>query len=130
IGYGLWQRRFGADPALVGKTLTLNGERYEVVGIMPPGFQFPREADLPPGFQFPRRSELWTPLAFSLSQMKDRGSRYLAVIGRLKRNVTLSQARSEMTNIAHRLEQQYPRENTGWDVKLVSLHEQIVGRVR
>src|SRR5258706_7959783 len=130
IGYGLWQRRFGADPALVGKMLTLNGERYEVVGIMPPGFQFPREADLPPGFQFPRRSELWMPLAFTPSQMKDHGSRNLAVIGRLKRDKALTQARQEMTNIARRFQHQYPKENTGWDVKLVSLHQQVVGRAR
>src|SRR5438093_485251 len=53
VGRGLWHRRFGSDPNLVGKIITLNGESYTIVGIMPPDFHFPREADLPSGFQFP-----------------------------------------------------------------------------
>src|SRR2546425_11992643 len=84
---GLWQRRFGADPLLVGKAVTLNGSGYTVVGIMPRGFQYPAE------------TELWTPMApvGPLQQlMALRSNLWMSVIGRLKPGVPLLQAQAEM----------------------------------
>ena len=132
VSHGLWQRRFGSDPALVGKTLTLNGQSYTVVGIMPPDFQFPHQS-----FQFAERADLWVPLTFSTEQIRERQGPYNHhVIARLKRGVTLEQAQAEMSTIAGRLEQQYrsyrgPKgEDGGWAITVVPLQEEVVGKTR
>jgi putative ABC transport system permease protein len=130
ISHGLWQRRFGADPKLVGQTLTLNDESHTVVGILPPDFQFPRRGELPAGYQFPRRVEVYLPLALTPDQAGNRGRHYLAVVGRLKPQVTIRQAQAEMDGLAQRLQQQYPQSNTGKGVRLAALHEQVVGKAR
>ncbi len=98
LGHGLWQRRFASDPGVIGKTLMLDGERYTVVGVMPPRFKYPEFA------------ELWTPLALDLSKVS-RGEHFLDAVARLKRGVTVEQAQAELDNIARRLEQQYPETN-------------------
>jgi predicted permease len=118
IADGLWRRRFGADPSAVGKTVTLNGEGYTVVGVMPAGFQFP-DAE----------TEVWSPLALDPQDQSSRGSHYLSVVARLKPGVTLSQAQAEMDAIAGRLEQQY-QVNTGHGVNVFALHDEVVGGVR
>jgi putative ABC transport system permease protein len=118
LSYGAWQRRFHADPDIVGKPVTLNGEPYTVIGVMPAGFQFPR-ADI----------ELWSSPAYDL-KTRNRRSHYLFGVGRIKRGVTPGQAQAEMTTIARRLEQQYPESNRGSTVNLVPLQEQMVGRFR
>ena len=121
MSYGLWQRQFGADPALLNKTVHLNGESYTVVGIMPRGFQF-------------LDRDLWVPLV--LDPLKepwraDRANRNLSVFGRLKPNVEIDQAKSEMNVIAARLAEQHPQENTGWGLHLRSFYQWIVpGEVR
>ncbi len=115
LSHRTWQSRFGADPDLVGKKLTLNGEPYTVIAVMPPGFQFPNPA-----------VELWTPPAFNLEGL-DRGSHFLFGIGKLKPGVT---AQSQMTAIANRLARQYPGPNRDSGIHLVPLHEQLVGGVR
>jgi len=118
LSYGLWQRRFNSDPGIVGKTLALNGESYEVVGVMPARFQF-----------LSSQFELWTPLVFSDAEASARGSHSLAVVARLKPSVKLEQARAEMDTIARRLEQQY-QVNAGHYTNVIPLHEAIVGNVR
>ena len=127
VSYGLWQRRFGGDPGLVGQSITLDNESFTVVGIMPAGFQFP-------GAEFPARyadrSDLWTPLAFGPDGWRFRYRTNLAVIGRLKPGVSLSRARAEMSAIAPRLAQDYPNTNGGWTLWLTPLREQSVGRIR
>jgi putative ABC transport system permease protein len=119
LSYGLWQRRFGSDPALVGKPLTLNGEPHTVVGVMPKGFEFPTRED-----------ELWVPIAFTQQQAASRGNHYLEVIARLKPGVELEQAQAEMSTIASRLSQQYPEQNTELGAVVVPLHEQVVGDIK
>ncbi|MBD0372275.1 MAG: ABC transporter permease [Pyrinomonadaceae bacterium] len=125
LSHNLWQRRFGADREIVGKTITLNGDSYQVVGVMPPDFEVPRFAGI--GYEEP---ELWAPFAPDLSQWGRNGRSVDAAIGRLKPGVGLQQAQAEMVSIARALQQQYPESNVNASIGVVSLHEQLVGRVR
>ncbi len=118
IGHKLWQRAFGANPNIIGQTLTLNSRSFTVVGIMPPGFEFPREA------------ELWVPLAWDDKERQVRSIHDYLVIARLKQNVSLEQAKAEMNTISSRLEQQYPQENSGWGAVVIPLREDLVGDYR
>jgi len=113
IGYALWQRRFGADPELIGRRLSINGERYVVIGIMPPRFHFPEYADL------------WLPLVRDASSPRDRGE--LSVVARLRPGSTLEHARTEMNEIARRLESEHPVTNAGKGVVLMPLRQYYVG---
>jgi len=115
LSHRLWQRRFGGDAGIVGKNLTVNGRSVTVVGVMPPEFKFPVNA------------EVWTPLLSDTGEMRARGSRYFSVIGRLKPNVNLEQANAEMNGIAARLASEYPQTNANWGVRVRGLHETIVG---
>jgi predicted permease len=119
LSHGLWQRRFGADPALIGRALTLNGESHTVVGVMPPHFQFPTAED-----------ELWVPIAFTPNEAANRGRHFLQVFARLKPGVALEQAQAEMNTISARLQQQYPNSNTDVGAAVVPLHEQLVGDIK
>ena len=115
ISYRLWLRRYGADPSLIGRTITLDGEQYTVVGVMTDNFQFPKDCDV------------WTPLVFGDDglRVEEKGIE-LYVIARLKTGVTLEQARGEMSGIAHKLETEYPATNAGRDIKLTALRESRV----
>src|SRR5215212_8556503 len=119
LSHGLWQRRFGADPKVVGRSLELNGQSFEVVGVMPPGFQFPSPED-----------ELWVPIAFTQQEAASRGRHYLEVVARLKPGVSVEQAQAEMSTIAARLQQQYPEQNADLGAAVVPLHEQVVGDIK
>jgi putative ABC transport system permease protein len=99
LGHRLWQRRFSADPAVVGKVVLLDAEQYEVVGVAPPGFDFPLGA------------EIWAPLSFDAAAAARRQSRYLSVIARLAPGRSLDDAGSQMAVVARRLEEQYPDAN-------------------
>jgi putative ABC transport system permease protein len=119
ISHRLWRDRFGADPQAIGKTMTLDGKSFAVIGVMPPGFQFPEEA------------ELWAPVAHVYTGILDnRNAGSLNVIGRLKTGVGLKQAQAEMETISRQLEQEYPNANTGWSVRLIPQHELIVGDIQ
>jgi len=123
LSHSLWQRRYGSDPGVVGKSLTLNGAGVTVIGVMPPDFEFP-----PPGPGFSsNRPDLWVPLPVDALNSR---TNYLTGIARLKPQITLAQAQAEMTTIASRLGQRHPETNTGWDVALVPLHQQVVGKIR
>src|SRR4051812_47367398 len=95
LGYNLWQRRFGGNPKIVGQGITLNGNPYQVVGVLPPGFKDPLPSQR-------NASELWIPLTLNLDANLRR-SDFLSVVARLKPNATLAQARAEMNTIASRL---------------------------
>jgi putative ABC transport system permease protein len=118
ISHGLWQRAFGASPGILGQTLTLNSRSFTVVGIMPAGFEFPREA------------ELWIPLAWDDKERQVRSIHDYSVIARLKQNVSVQQAQAEMNTISSRLEQQYPEADKGWGAVVIPLQEDIVGDMR
>ena len=120
LSHGLWTQHFGSDPQVIGKSLTLDGESYRVIGVMRNGFQFPRGV------------QLWLPSEFderSLSP-RARGAHYLTVIARLKPGASIDQAQAEMVAISKRLEQLYPNTNTGWTSKVVALSEATVGNIR
>jgi putative ABC transport system permease protein len=120
VGEAIWKRRFGGDPKLIGKNITLDGEPFTVIGIMPQSFQFPYRQSI---------TELWVPINNGPQLMGDRGTHYLFVTGRLKQGVTIEAARREMDVIANRLEQQYPQ-NKGRGVKLTPLNEAVTGSAR
>jgi putative ABC transport system permease protein len=119
MSHGLWQRRFGSDMSITGKPLTLNGESFTVVGVMPPNFQFPSRDD-----------ELWVPIAFDSEETANRRGHFLQVIARMKPGITLQQAQAEMNTIAARLQQQYPDENAGLGAVVTSLHEHVAGDIK
>jgi putative ABC transport system permease protein len=125
LGYGLWQRRFASDPAVVGKTILLDRQVLTIVGIMPPTFQF----SVMHGSLTGEPPELWEPLTFDKESWTPHG-RYMSSIARLKKGVSLAQAQSQMDAIAAGLEKQFPAMDTNWGVNLVSLHEQSVGGIR
>jgi putative ABC transport system permease protein len=121
LSEGLWQRRFGSNLDILNQPLTLNGESYTVIGIMPRAFQFPRTV------------ELWTPLGLNYAQKawQQRGNHPgIYSIARLKTGVSLEQANAEMQTIAARLAQQYPDTNTGTGVTIMSLRERMVRQAR
>jgi len=122
LGYGLWQRRFGGDASIVGKSITLNGEPFAVVGVMPPEFMYPASQSL----------DVWIPLSFFGPEAigRVRAARFLSMIVRLKPGVTPQQFRNEAAGMAARLAQTYPA-NSGWtsaDVR--TIRESIVGDVQ
>ncbi len=119
LSYGLWQKRFGGEHGIIGKTVTLDGTAREVIGVMPQHFSFPLAA------------ALWVPINFDFSpEMKQRKAHFMRPIGKLKEGVTIAQAQADLDAIARRLEEQYPATNTGWGLRLVSLREQLVGNTR
>jgi putative ABC transport system permease protein len=118
ISHGLWQRRFGGDRSVVGRSINLNSAPATIIGVMPPDFYFPS-----------RTAEFWQPIAIDPAQAP-RGAHFLGVIARTKPGVTLDQANAEMRTIAERLAQQYPDASANESAEVVPLHEQIVGRVR
>jgi predicted permease len=119
LSHGLWQRRFGADPGVVGSTVRLNGEAYTVVGVMPAGFKFAP--------YWATQAQIWAPLALG-DRAGNRKASSLRIFARLKDGVTVPQARADMENITRRLEQQYP--GTNRNVTVTGLQEKAVGNVR
>jgi putative ABC transport system permease protein len=123
LGHGLWQRRFGSDPDIVGKNVYLNARPYNVVGVMGADFQ-----PLPPSLVDPV-GQFYRPVAEAYDDSQ-RSARHLRAIARLKPGVTVEQARSEMNVIAQRLEQQHPETNKNTGAYVVSITDEIVGGIR
>jgi predicted permease len=116
---GLWRRRFGADPAIVGKSILLNATPYTVVGVAPPALGLPEKA------------QLWAPYAIPAgSPPPGRRADFLTVIGRLRPDVTVERAQAEMDGIARRLAQAYPNSNDRVGIQVIPLHEELVGPVK
>jgi putative ABC transport system permease protein len=127
ISHRLWQRRFGSDQKIVGRTISLNNEPYTVVGVMPPAFQFPLDGMLT-GW-LPREIDIYIPLALTPEEINNQ-RKVLPVIARLKSQVGIEQARAEMTGVAARIKRQYPDTNKDESIRLAPYHQQMVGRVR
>jgi predicted permease len=121
ISHGLWQRRFGSDPRIVGKSIQVNGREVPVAGVMPPDFQFPENTDL------------WAPLQVDPANQTPRGEHFLGLIARLKPGVSLASAQGEISSIAGRFGERFPIQyppDSGWSVRLVPLLDEIVGESR
>jgi predicted permease len=131
LGHALWSRRFGADPAVVGRSLTLNGVGYEIVGVLPREFTLPRE--VLPTLGVAEDGELFVPLPLASDAANVRGREDYNILGKLKRGVTQAEAQAEMETITARLRQEHPEvypPNGGLTFGIVPLHEQVVGNVR
>ncbi len=118
LGHALWKRRYAADPAIVGKSITADGRPWTVVGVMPPAFAFPD------------RGQAWIPFVPEPWD-DDRGSRgYAGAIGRLKPGVPLLTARADLDAISIRLQREFPKDNFGWMAEASSLRDDLVGDLR
>ena len=119
LSYGLWQRRFASDSKVLGKVITLDGEPYTVLGVMPRTFKFAPF--------WATRAEMWVPNAFG-DRIHDRGGNSLRIFARRKQDVALSEARAEIATIAARLEQKFP--GTNRDIVVTPLKQNVVGQVQ
>ncbi len=119
LSESLWREQFGGDPGVLGKAVSLDGQPFVVIGVMPGWLHFPS-----------RIARFWTPMRFEPSDFEDRGNNYLDVVGRLKEGVSLQQARSEMRGIAANLELAYPKENEKTSATVIALRDQVSQRSR
>jgi putative ABC transport system permease protein len=123
IGHGLWQRRFGGDPAVLGSTIRLGGEPHTVIGVMPPAFQFPSG-----------HFQVWVPLDLALAgtptQANNRSLRIFRALVRLAPGVTLAQAQAEVDGVGSRLAALHPLTNEGMRFELQSVYDRLVGPAR
>jgi putative ABC transport system permease protein len=117
---GLWKRRFGADRNVIGKDILINSEKYSVIGVMPPKFEFPMEP----------AAQIWTPMHVDSANSCGRDCITLRSIARLKPGITLSQAKSDMNLVAQRLRQQYPEQYRNVGITLTPLQEQLTEEIR
>ena len=126
LSHGLWKRRFGSNPNIIGRPLTLNGESYTVIGTLPRDFEFISQ---PSDYQLATSQiDVWVPL--TIGPNPRRGTNSYRVIGALKAGLSVQQAQMEMNAIARRLEREYPQNNRGRGIRVVPLSEQTVGDFR
>jgi len=125
LTHELWQRRFGGDPAVIGRAIQLNSRPFTVIGVMPPGISLFVKA----GSLVGKTPQLWIPFAFTAAAREPHG-RYMMAIARLKPGVPQSEAQTQMSTIASGLTKEFPQFDTGWTVKLVPIHDQLSGELR
>jgi putative ABC transport system permease protein len=119
LSYGLWQGRFGGDPNVIGRALTINGDSFQVIGVLPASFQFAL-----------RTGDLWLPYQPTQNQLTRRFMHGTNLIGRLKPGVDQAQAQSELGVIASRIEQEHNQSHAGTTMRIVPLQEEVIGTVR
>src|SRR6476660_2033213 len=117
ISQGLWKRRFGSDPAIVGKQVVMKSRPLTVIGVMPPGFEYPEQ------------TQIWVNSAVNLSE-EPRDNRAWSAIARLNSNVDLKQAQTRVSATNAQLDKQFHETNKGWDVSLWKLHERLVREMK
>src|SRR5947207_956636 len=117
ISHGLWKRRFGSDPAVVGKQVDISSRPVTIIGVMPPGFEYPEQ------------TQVWVTTAVNLRD-EPRDNRVWSAIARLNRGVDPKQAQTRLSAINAQLARQFPETNKGWDVFLSTLHERLVREVK
>ena len=123
LSYGLWQRAFGGQAGVVGGKITLDGQPYTVVGVMPRDFQFPHI--------WGNKPEFWIPLNLQAAEWrKSRGNHWLWVIARTRKGVSLERASADMATVSGQLAQQYPNTNSGVEAKVVGLQARLTENVR
>ena len=122
VSDGFWRSRLGGSPDVLGRTLTLNGEPYSIVGVMPRRFSVSSWGAT--------ARDLWVPLAYTDEQRAVRDNHNAQVVARLKAGASLADAQTEMTVISERLEREHPQANAGWGATVIPLQELIVGDIR
>jgi predicted permease len=118
LSYRFWQEHFGANADIVGHNVTMDGQNYQVAGVMPESFRFPEFA------------QMWTPMGWTDKERAVRGEHHSVVIARLKPGVDVKQSQAEMDTISQRLEQLYPADDKGWGARVVPLHQDLVQDIR
>ncbi len=124
VSDAIWRRRFNRDQRALGKSITIDGAPYTLIGVMPPEFEFPRNASMS------RDVDLWVPRRSASPMMMRRGMRDLTVIARLKRGVSLRDAQLELSTVAGRAAEDDAPLNTGWQLRAIGLRDMMVGAVR
>jgi putative ABC transport system permease protein len=117
LSYGLWERRYASDPKILGKTVKVDGKPFSIVGVMPKGFDYPLSA------------EAWVPLALDAKQRAQRDSRFLWVVGHLKSQVSIEQARAEMLTVTKHQADAFPDVYKGWQLRVLNLGEFAAGEL-
>jgi putative ABC transport system permease protein len=117
ISHGLWKRRFGSDPAIVGKRVQISSSPLTIIGVMPPGFEYPEQ------------TQVWVTSAVNLSD-EPRDNRVWSAIARLNTGIDVKQAQTRLSAINAQLDKQFHETNKGWDVFLSTLHERLVREVK
>src|SRR6195256_5168110 len=117
ISHGLWKRRFGSDPAIVGKQVEMSSRPLTIIGVMPSGFEYPEQ------------TQVWVTTAVNLS-LEPRDNRVWSAIARLNTGIDLKQAQTRLSAINAQLARQFPETNKGWDVFISTLHERLVREVK
>ncbi len=125
LSYQLWQRRFGGDPGIIGRSIQLNGAQTVVIGVMPPDARIL----LTSGSLVGKQTDLWQPFAFTEGQRQPSG-RYMTAIARLKPGATMGEAQVQMNTIASTLTAEWPAFDTGWGVRLAPLRDELAGELR
>jgi putative ABC transport system permease protein len=118
LNHGFWKRRFGSDPTVLGRSITLDGHPHEIVGVLPASFRFPDET-----------VDLWRPIDFTEEDMRARFSHFLTVYARLKTGTTIARAQQEMDAISAQLQNEVPLRNQGHGASVVGLRDRLVGNV-
>jgi predicted permease len=119
LNYGLWQQRYGGERNIVGREILLNGEKYTVVGVMPPGFQFLNS-----------QVGLWVPIAFTSERLAARGTHYLRTVARMKPGITVAQADSDIRTITQRIAHDYPDQAGRISAFVMPLPDELAGDMR
>ena len=119
ISNNLWQSRFGGDPGIIGREILLDNEKYQVIGVMPAGFQFLQSY-----------INIWVPTAFTQEELARRGSHYLTVVARMKPGISLDQANTDIQRIQQQIARDYPNDAGRISAYVIPLREQLVGDVR
>ncbi len=122
ISHGFWERVLGSTPAVIGSTIKLDAQPFTVIGVMPPGFEFPTSTKV----------DAWAPLAFDPKDLhgQSRRARSLLVVGRLSAGATMEEAQEQVRVLAGRISTEYANSNQGWGGRVVAAHEQLVAASR
>jgi predicted permease len=130
ISHALWQSMFGSDADVLDRSLLLDGKNYQIVGVMPQGFEYPHYSDLPYGTAQYKTTQVWVPLALTPPQRADRDNASGNAVARLKPGVSIAQAQAEMAAIMVRLDKLHDPQMRGWGAHVTNFVDSTVGHVR
>jgi predicted permease len=130
ISHALWQSTFGSAPNILHRSLVLDGKGYEIIGVMPPAFEYPHNSDLPQGVPQYKTTQVWLPLALNAHQIADRDNASGVAVARLRPGVSIAQAQAELSTIMTRLDKLHDPQMQGWGALVENFVDGTVGHVR